>query len=250
MSVVNNSEKGHFLYLSTFPGMFCSLQPGTPAGSPLNPVQLGGLEHSGQLLWTWVTCRMDACQGRASHLLSFFSFYIYLFMLCIWVFCEQNTEKGIGWATDSHKQPCGFWEPDTGPLEEYPVLVLTTDPSLQCFWIIQCGSREKTLEDAKKNGDKAIYPEQEVLKMIKDHSSRKFWNRKQISPSRHVKYAAWFPQRKSEVIKGELELVICRSGSGFCFGNLITLITLIKSPVSPSFQPNLPVPCLFKKMPA
>lgn len=58
MLAVNSSENGHFPYLSTFPAMFCSLQPGmqgtVPAGPPLNPVQLGSLEHSGQLLWTWV----------------------------------------------------------------------------------------------------------------------------------------------------------------------------------------------------
>lgn len=57
MLAVNSSENGHFPYLSTFLAMFCSLQPGmqgaVPAGPPL---QLGSLEHSGQLFWTWVRC--------------------------------------------------------------------------------------------------------------------------------------------------------------------------------------------------
>lgn len=96
MSAINNSEKGRFLYLSTFPAMFCSLQPGMPAGPPLNPVRLGSMERSGQLLWTWVRGHMDACQGLCQSSLIILFILDLLIYVVYMLFCSQNTEKGIG----------------------------------------------------------------------------------------------------------------------------------------------------------
>ena len=69
---------------------------------------------------------------------------IYLCILCIWVFClhvHLYTRRGIRShgtiVTDGCRLPCEFWELNSGPLKEQPVL-LNTEPSLQpplvCFF--------------------------------------------------------------------------------------------------------------------
>jgi hypothetical protein len=45
--------------------------------------------------------------------------------------CTSALQKRVSYPViDGHETPCGFWELNSGPLEEQPIL-LTDEPSLQ-----------------------------------------------------------------------------------------------------------------------
>jgi hypothetical protein len=63
----------------------------------------------------------------------FFSLKIYLFVLCMCVYCisiQTHQKKALDTITDGCKPPCGCWGLNSRPLEKQPVL-LTSKPSLQ-----------------------------------------------------------------------------------------------------------------------
>jgi hypothetical protein len=58
---------------------------------------------------------------------------INLFILCIWVHChclQTHQKRALDSITDGCEPPCGFWEMNSGPLEEQPVF-WTAEPTLQ-----------------------------------------------------------------------------------------------------------------------
>jgi hypothetical protein len=66
----------------------------------------------------------------------------YLFILCIQIHscsCLQTNQKKVSDSiTDGCEPPCGFWELNSGSLEEQP-LILITEPSLQPLFLnIKC----------------------------------------------------------------------------------------------------------------
>lgn len=72
----------------------------------------------------------------------FFFFFSFkdLFILCIWVHCpclHTHQKRASDTITDGCEPPCGFWELNSGPLEEQSVLLTTESslqpPSLSCF---------------------------------------------------------------------------------------------------------------------
>jgi len=55
---------------------------------------------------------------------------VFLFVLFVCLFVFEGVRFPRNEIADSFEPTCGFWELNSGPLEEQPVL-LTTEPSLQ-----------------------------------------------------------------------------------------------------------------------
>jgi hypothetical protein len=85
--------------------------------------------------------RVQASCDDNLELLSFFFFKSYL---CMWVHCrcpQTYQKRASDIIIDGCELPCGFWELNSGPLEEQMVL-LTTEPSLQS--LLSCYKKKNT----------------------------------------------------------------------------------------------------------
>jgi hypothetical protein len=65
-----------------------------------------------------------------------FFFYAYGYFVCMYTCTpEEGIGSNVTTTIDSCELPRGCWKLNSGPLEEQPVVFLTTEPSLQPYFV-------------------------------------------------------------------------------------------------------------------